>query len=85
MEHLKKALHRELVACFNIRVPLDDDTELFSSGLIDSLNVMELVTFVEGEIGRTIPPAEITLENFDTINRIARFLNTTYSSARDGR
>ena len=32
-----------------------------------------LVTFVEGELGRPIPPAAITLDNFDTINRIARF------------
>lgn len=73
MEDLKKALRQALAAKFGVRVPVGDDTELFSRGLIDSLNVVELVTFVEGELGRPIPPADITLDNFDTINRIARF------------
>ena len=76
MEDLKKALRRALVTSFGIRSTLDDDTGLFSGGLIDSLTVMELVSFVEGEIGRAIPPAGITLENFDSINRIARFAAT---------
>lgn len=73
MDDLKKALRRALVSRFGVRVPVDDDTEIFSRGLIDSLGVVELVTFVEGELGRPIPPADITLDNFDTINRIARF------------
>jgi len=76
MENLKKAIRGALVSRFGVRVPVNDDTELFSRGLIDSLNVIELVTFVEGELGKAIPPADITLDNFDTINRIARFAGT---------
>ena len=73
MNELKKTLLRALVTRFGIKGALDDDTKLFSSGLIDSLSVMDLVCFVEGEIGCAIPPAEITLENFDSVNHILRF------------
>lgn len=73
MDDLKKALRRALATRFGVKVPLEEDTALFSRGLIDSLNVVELVTFVEEEIGRPIPPADITLDNFDSIARIARY------------
>ena len=72
MDELKNTLRRALASQFGLRVAIDDDTQLFSSGLIDSLNVMELVSFVEGAIGQSIAPAEIVLENFDSIERIAQ-------------
>jgi acyl carrier protein len=73
MDELKKALRRALVGRFGVKGELNDDTGLFSEGLIDSLSVMDLVGFVEEQLGCPIPPAEITLENFDSINRIAHF------------
>lgn len=73
MDDLRIALRRGLVEHFNVKVPFDDDTELFTRGLIDSLNVVELVTFVEETLGRPIAPADITVANFDSINRIVRF------------
>lgn len=74
VSHLKQALRTALVTQFRIdHGSLDDNTRLFSSGLIDSLSVMELVSFVESTIGQIVPPAEITLENFDSVNRIVRF------------
>jgi hypothetical protein len=32
------------------------------------------VSFVEQTTGRTIPPQDMTLENFDTIERIHRYV-----------
>jgi acyl carrier protein len=72
MGDLRARLRRGLVARFGVRDGVDDDTGLFSGGLIDSLSVIELISFVEAEIGLSIPPADITLENFDSINRIVR-------------
>lgn len=84
MNHLKQALRSALVTHFRIdRGSLDDDTTLFSSGLIDSLSVMELVSFVERTIGEMVPLAEITLENFDSVNRIVRFAETLTSAGRN--
>ena len=73
MEELSMALRRALISRFGVRQALEDDTALFSAQLINSLNVMELVCFVEEQLGCAIPPAEITLENFDSISRIVRF------------
>jgi acyl carrier protein len=74
---LKEALRTALVTQFRVdRRTLDDDTGLFSQGLIDSLSVMDLVAFVEGKIGRPIDPAHITLENFDSVARIVRYVGT---------
>jgi acyl carrier protein len=85
MKDLRQTLRTALVTQFRVdRVRLDDDTGLFSSGLIDSLSVMDLVCLVEGEIGCAILPAAITLENFDSINRIVYFAGTL-ASVGDGK
>jgi acyl carrier protein len=81
MEELNKALREVLVSRFEVRQTLDDDTALFSGGLMDSLSVIELVNFIEEKIGCPIPPAEITLQNFDSISRIVRFASRLGASA----
>jgi acyl carrier protein len=73
MKDLRTVLRSELVARFRVPDSHGDDSGLFSGGLIDSLSVMELVGMVEKCIGCQIPPADITLENFDTVNRILRY------------
>ncbi|HEY4670446.1 MAG TPA: hypothetical protein VIG78_00145, partial [Gemmatimonadaceae bacterium] len=48
------------------------DTRLFEDRVIDSLKVLELIAFVQSEIGRKIPDAQIVLANFRSIATIAR-------------
>lgn len=73
MADLRGALRRALATRFGVPDGLGDDAGLFSGGLIDSLSVMDLVNFVETEIGCRIPPADIALENFDSVERIVRY------------
>ena len=47
------------------------DTPLFTSRLLDSLRVLELIAFTEQALGRTIPDSEIRMDNFQTVSRIA--------------
>jgi len=54
-----------------VGVTIENDTELFASGLIDSLRVLELIAWTERETGRTIPDRMIRMENFRTPRRIA--------------
>lgn len=82
MNDLRESLRVALVSRFGLKVEVDDDTDLFSSGLIDSLTVVELVSFVEAELGLAIPPSEITMENFDSINRIVRFAESLPAAGR---
>jgi len=81
---LRQALRTELVARFGAdRSTLDDDTGLFSTGVIDSLSVMDLVCFVESRIGTRVPAADITLDNFDSIARIVAFAHALADARKD--
>ena len=53
---------------------LADDDALLGRGIIDSIGVMELVTFVQDEFGVTVDDEQITEENFGSAAAIARFV-----------
>lgn len=57
------------------------DTPLFSSGLIDSFSLVVLMTFIEKSGGVSISPADVTLENFDSIERVLQFIEQRKSEA----
>ena len=72
--------HDELKSClikeFNLeRVELTEDTPLFSSNLLDSFSMVDLVRIVEEMTGSRIRPTDLTLENFDSISRILIFIS----------
>jgi len=50
------------------------DSALFSDGTIDSLGMIDLITFIEATEGVEIGLADVTLENFDTVARIYAFV-----------
>ncbi|MTH35108.1 acyl carrier protein [Paracoccus limosus] len=60
----------------NIEEALDGDTELFSSGLLDSVSMVSLITFIEERTGATIQPGDVTLDNFDTVERIRAYVDS---------
>jgi acyl carrier protein len=53
---------------------VDRDTPLFSSGLLDSFAMVELVSFVERLVKTRVRARDVTLENFDSIGRIVAYL-----------
>lgn len=54
--------------------PYGDDVSFLQQGIIDSLGVMDLVSFVESELGVKVDPADITPENFDSVNRLSAYV-----------
>lgn len=56
------------------QVPVKIDQELFKTGPLDSLNIINLLTFIESEYNLTIEPFDITLESFDTVEKIAHYV-----------
>ena len=50
-----------------------DDAELFSSGLIDSFSMVDLIQFIETEGGFKMNPSDVNLDNLDSITRILTF------------
>ena len=55
---------------------LKSDDNLLTSGLVDSLSIMRLVAFIEEEFATEVPPEDITIENFLTIQHILDYLET---------
>jgi len=55
---------------------IETDTELLVSGILDSLAVMNLVTYIEKVIEKEIPPLDITLKNFSSVGAILDYLET---------
>jgi len=53
---------------------VDEDTPLFSSGIIDSASMVDLIVFVESEGNVKFGPDDITLDHLDSIGRILRFV-----------
>jgi len=53
---------------------LADDDSLITAGVIDSTGILEVITFLETEYGIAIADAEVTPDNLETIDRIARFV-----------
>jgi acyl carrier protein len=53
---------------------LELDTDLLTSGLVDSMGIMSLVFFIEEEFGVQIPPGDVTIEHFGTLRAIEAFI-----------
>ncbi len=53
---------------------VDDDTPLFSSGLLDSFSMVDLIMHVESHTGRRMSAGEVTLDNLDTVRCILGYV-----------
>lgn len=54
--------------------PLKDEESFLESGVVDSLGVLELVTFVEENCAIEVHESEIIPDNFDSVSRLADFV-----------
>ena len=50
------------------------DESLLADGLVDSLGMMRLVGFISDSFDLEVPPEDIVIEHFSTIERMARYL-----------
>ena len=57
---------------------MDADTPLFSSGMIDSASMVDLIIFLESEGHVKLEPDDITLDHLDSIGRILNFVAGRY-------
>ena len=55
-------------------VDLQPDDELLEDSLVDSMGVMKLIAFINEEFGFAVPPQDITIDHFLTVNAIADYL-----------
>ncbi|MGD8212424.1 MAG: acyl carrier protein [Desulfobacterales bacterium] len=70
---LKQYMTKELLADQD-DIDIQEDDNLLLSGLIDSLGIMRLITFIEQEFQVKVQPEDVTIENFSTIKIISDYL-----------
>ena len=72
---LKTYLHEELQTDGGAAEVKEDDN-LLANGIIDSLGVLKLVSFIEHQFDIQIPDEEVTINNFRCLKDIASYLET---------
>ena len=53
---------------------LDDDLLIFKEGILDSMGLISLFTFLEQEFNIQITDADLLEENFESVNAITNFV-----------
>jgi acyl carrier protein len=51
-----------------------DDEDIFASGYVNSLFVMQLIAWVEKEFSITLDDEDLDFDNFRSVNAIGRFV-----------
>ena len=68
--HILKIFFKE-----DLRISINNKTKIISGDIIDSLDFLKLVTFIEKKFKIIINENEFTKKNFDTIKNIIAFIN----------
>ena len=50
------------------------EDSLLDRGIVDSTGMLEIIMFIEGELGVAVEDEEMIPENLDSVNRIANFV-----------
>ena len=58
---------------------LDDDDRLLERGVVDSMGIVEMLTFIEDEFGVKAADDEISEANLGTLRAIVRFVASKQS------
>lgn len=53
---------------------IDGDQPFFEAGILDSLSLLDFVTFVEGQFGIAIPGGDIVPQNFGTLRAVSEYI-----------
>jgi acyl carrier protein len=59
---------------------LANDEPLIQAGIVDSLGIFLLISFLEEHFGISVEPRDVVLENFETIDAIAALVTLRRAS-----
>ncbi len=51
-------------------ISINKKTPLFKKGILDSMNILDIIGFIENKIGRKIKDDELIMKNFKDVNSI---------------
>ena len=56
-----------------------DDASFLEEGIIDSMGIIELVSFVEDQFGVSVADRELVPDNFDSVNKLNAYIQSKLS------
>jgi len=74
IDTLRTYIQKELLNDSDISIEHDQD--LLLSGLLDSINVVRLAGHIEKSYGFNIPPEDMIMEHFGSLNQINDYIST---------
>jgi acyl carrier protein len=72
-EQVRQFIREELASAKGISTFRDDES-LMANGVIDSLGVFRLVTFMEENLGVRVGDEEISAENLESVDKIEQLI-----------
>ena len=79
--------HKELIKDFIIENflfgdgrKLNDDTDFFHTGIVDSTGIIELVGFIESSLQIEVKDYELVVNNFSSLNNVTSYLEQKLNS-----
>jgi acyl carrier protein len=74
-----KVLEHIESSSFSDRTKIEEDTMIFKEGILDSMGLMTLITFLEEEFGIATQDTDLVEENFESIKAITNFVSQKLS------
>jgi acyl carrier protein len=53
---------------------IQPDDDLFGSGILDSLGILQLVMFIDERFSISVPDEDLVFENFSSISAITKYI-----------
>ncbi len=69
---LKEYIREELMN--GSSTELDETENLLAAGIIDSLGILRLVSFVEEKFGIEVPDEDVTIDNFQSVKAMSDYV-----------
>jgi len=57
------------------QISVSEKENLLDNGVVDSLGMMRLILYLEKKTKKRVPPEDMTLDNFQTIEKIANYFS----------
>lgn len=65
---------------FDAEKKVDEKASLLNTGVIDSTGVLELISFIETSYGIKFADEDLVADNFDSIEKITKFVSQKLNS-----
>jgi acyl carrier protein len=69
MNYIKNELMR------NPNAKINDNDDLLSAGILDSLGILQLVAYIEKTFGIQVPDEDVVFENFQSMSALDNYLS----------